>query len=82
MSPGLGSTVRVVPWFPVSTVVLFAPFLTYLESVSLRLSTPSLGLNRPDKYRSGLALSRRGGQLFYPLLVLGGEGEGLRIYLA
>ena len=31
---GLGSTVCVGPWFPVSTVVLFAPFLTFLESVS------------------------------------------------
>ena len=32
--PGLGSTVRVGPWFPVSTVALFLPFPTYLESVS------------------------------------------------
>ena len=39
--PGLGSTVRVGPRFPVSTVALFLPFPTYLESVSpMRLHAP------------------------------------------
>ena len=45
--PGLGSTVRVGPWFPVSTVALFAPFLTYLESVSPTFFFVFSGVIRP-----------------------------------